>query len=266
MIEGTSTIDAHCHIGEAAVERNGVKRFLAEDLFARMDRNGIDYAVIASLVFPTWEREEIQAGNDRVIDAVRHHPERLKGLVLVNPKHGDFALEEARRGLAAGLTGIKVQPAMHGYYPIDGAIMDPLMAIAREARAPLVTHCDFNAKCCTPYQVVRLAARYPDVKVVLLHLGQDPEMVGHTPDIVHDTPNVYVETSNTPDYPYPVFVNPVRKLGPGRVMFGSDGPVVSVETNLAKLKVARELYGLTDAETRGILYDAAAGVFGFPAL
>ena len=110
---------------------------------------------------------------------------------------------------------------------------------------PLITHSDFNAKCCTPYQVVRLAKRWPRVTIVLLHLGQDPESVAHTPDIVKDTPNIVVETSNTPDYPYPVFVNPARVLGADRVMFGSDGPVLSVEVNLTKLAVAEQVFGLT---------------------
>lgn len=263
MIDGMLTIDAHCHIGESPVMRNGIQRFTAEDLLARMDRNGVDRAVACSLIFPLWEREDFIRANDRTVVAVREHADRLKGLVVVNPRHGSFAEEEARRGLADGLHGIKVQPAMHGFWPIDGALMDPIMAIAAERNVPLVTHCDFNAKCCTPYQVARLAKRWPSVRIVLLHLGQDAESVGHTPDIVADYPNVVVETSNTPDYPYAVFVNPVRKLGPERVLFGSDGPVVSIEANLAKLRAAEESFGLTGEEKRWILGASAARFFGW---
>lgn len=261
MIDGMLVIDAHCHIGESKVERNGVRRFTAEDLLARMDRNGVDRAVVCHLIFPLWEPEEFVRGNDLVVEAVRRYPDRLRGLVVVNPKHGHFAEEEARRGLSAGLVGIKIQPAMHGYYPVDGALLEPIMQVASEAKVPLVTHSDYNAKCCTPYQVVRLAARWPDVKVVLLHLGQDPESVAHTPDVVKDTPNVVVETSNAPDYPYAVYVNPVRQLGPDRVLFGSDGPIVSVEANLAKLRAAEETYGLTREEKRWILGGSAARLF-----
>jgi uncharacterized protein len=263
MIDGMMVIDAHCHIGESPAMRNGVQRFTADDLLARMDRNGIDRAIVCSLIFPLWERDDFIRGNDLVIAAAREHADRLRGLVVVNPRHGAFAEDEARRGLAAGLVGIKVQPAMHGFWPIDGALMDPLMAIAANSGVPVITHSDFNAKCCTPYQVVRLAKRWPSVKIVLLHLGQDAESVGHTPDIVADAPNVVVETSNTPDYPYAVYVNPVRKLGADRVLFGSDGPVVSVEANLAKLRAAVETYGLTRDEMRGVLGVSAARFFSW---
>ena len=262
MIDGMLAIDAHCHIGESPVERNGIKRFNADDMVARMDRNGIDHSVVAHLIFPVWERDEVRRANDYVLEAVARHPRRLTGLCIVNPKHGDFAVDEARRGLAAGLRGLKVQPVMHGYWPIDGQLMDPVMHVAQEARVPLVTHSDFNAKCCTPYQVVRLANRWPHVTVVLLHLGQDPESVTHTPDIVRESPNIVVETSNTPDYPYPVFVNPARRLGADRVMFGSDGPVLSVEVNLTKLAVAEQVFGLSAHDKRWILGGTAARVFG----
>jgi uncharacterized protein len=262
MIDGMLTVDAHCHIGESPVERNGIKRFSADDLIERMDRNGIDQAVVMHLIFPVWERDEVQRANDYVLGAIHRYPDRLTGLCIVNPKHGDFAVREAERGLAAGLRGLKVQPVMHGYWPIDGVLMDPVMRVASDRGVPLITHSDFNAKCCTPYQVVRLAKRWPRVTVVLLHLGQDPESVTHTPDIVKDTPNIVVETSNTPDYPYPVFVNPARVLGADRVMFGSDGPVLSVEVNLTKLAVAEQVFGLTAEEKRWILGGTAKRVFG----
>jgi predicted TIM-barrel fold metal-dependent hydrolase len=108
---------------------------------------------------------------------------------------------------------------------------------------------------------VRLAVRFPAVRIVMLHLGMDTDLVAHTPEIVKDSPNLILDTSCTPDLPYPVFVNPVRCLGAARVMFGSDGPVCSVEANLAKLEVARTLYDLTADERQRILGGTAAEVF-----
>jgi len=261
MIDGMLAIDAHCHIGDMKGERHGIRRFTSEDLIARMDRHGIDLAVVCSLISPLWEPDDFIQGNDRVIAAVREYPGRLAGLAVVNPKHGEFAQAEARRGLAAGLRGIKVHPALHGYYPVDGAVMDPVMQIAAEAEVPLVTHSDFTAKCCSPYQVARLAARYPRVTIVMLHLGQDADMIAHAPEIVESAPNLMVETSNAPDWPYAVYVNPVRRLGSHRVLFGSDGPVVSIAANLAKLAAAEETYGLTREEKRQVLGTNAARVF-----
>jgi len=95
----------------------------------------------------------------------------------------------------------------------------------------------------------------------MLQLGMDTDLVAHTPQIVKDRPNLFLDTSCTPDLPYPVFVNPVRTVGAGRVMFGSDRPVCSVEANLAKLEVARTLYGLKDGAWRTLPNGTAAEVF-----
>ncbi len=261
MIDGMRVIDAHCHIGRWEGERQGLRDFSAEEMLARMEKNGVDHAVIAHSIFPIWIEEEIRRGNDYVIAAAERYPDRFTGMVATNPRHGASAVEEVRRGLAAGAKAIKLHPGLLGPYHVDGALMEPFMRLAATAGVPVVTHSDFNQKGCTPYQVANLAARYPDVTVVLLHLGMDGPSIGALPGIAAPHPNLVVETSNTPDYPYDVFVAPTRTIGADRVMFGSDGPTVSVEVALTKLAVARATYGLTDDEARAILGTNAARVF-----
>lgn len=261
MIDGALAIDGHCHLGMMKAVRHGIRGCSAEELLTRMERNGIDMTVVCHLTSPLWEREEIRQANDVVLDAVSAYPNRLAGVCVVNPKHREFAEQEARRCLALGMRGIKVHPVQHGFYSISGSIMDPIMKIAAEFGVPVVTHSDFNAHCCSPYEVAHLAARFPNVTVVMLHMGMDPEAMIHIPDIVRQVPNVVLDTSSTPDFPFLVYANPVRQLGANRVMFGSDGPVVSAEANLAKLAAAEELLGLTKEEKRRILGANAAAVY-----
>lgn len=262
MIDGMLVIDAHCHIGDYG-GRYGISMFGPEEMLARMGRNGVDKAVIASAISPLWGRDDFRRGNDLVIEAVKKYPDRFLGMSTLSPRDPEFSLLEARRGLDAGLKAFKFHPIFHGFYAVDGELMDPFMRLAAEAGVPVVTHSDFNTRCCTPYQVARLAARFPEVKVVMLHLGQDAEAAAHAPDAAEPYPNLYLETSNTPDYPYSVFINPVRVVGASRVMFGSDTPVVSIEANLAKLRAAEEYYGLSQEDKRQILGGTAAQVFGF---
>jgi hypothetical protein len=242
-------------------DRAGIRRFLTDDLIVRMDRNGIDKTVICHLILPLWEQEEFTRGNNIIMEAVKKYPNRLAGLCVINPKHGQYAQHEAQRCLASGIRGIKLHPVLHGFYPISGEIVNPIMEIAEEARVPVVTHSDFNATCCTPYEVARLAARFPRVTVVMLHMGIVPEGLAHIPDIVAPVSNLVVDTSLTADLPHGVYVNSVRKLGADRVLFGSDGPFVSIEANLAKLAAAEHTYGLTRQEKRKILSTNAARVF-----
>jgi predicted TIM-barrel fold metal-dependent hydrolase len=262
VIDDLLAIDAHCHLGEMPDGHAGIRQSLPDDLIARMDRNGIDKTMVCHLILPLRERQAFARGNDLIVDAVRKHPDRLAGLCVINPQHGPHAQQEARRYLASGMRGIKLHPILHGFYSISGPLVNPIMEIAEEARVPVVTHSDFHVTCCTPYEVARLAARFPRVTVVMLHMGIDPAGLAQIPDIVAPVANLVVDTSLTPDLPYGVYVHSVRTLGADRVLFGSDGPMVSLEANLAKLMAAEQTYGLTRDEKRQILGANAARVFG----
>ncbi len=76
------------------------------------------------------------------------------------------------------------------------------------------------------------------------YLGLDQEQCGHAPAIAMDVPNLYLDTSQTADNPEAAFDASTRQVGVGRVLFGSDAPVISSEVNLKKLEVAIELFGL----------------------
>jgi predicted TIM-barrel fold metal-dependent hydrolase len=91
-------------------------------------------------------------------------------------------------------------------------------------------------------------------------MGMNSDVTFYVADYVKDAPNVYLDTSCTPNEPESVFVVPIRTI-PNRVLFGSDGPTLSVEAELRKLEVAEELYGLTPDEKPVILGGNAAGLF-----
>lgn len=262
MIDGLLAIDAHCHIGDFQGERFGLRHFTAEDLVARMDANGVDKSLVCYLASPLVEQEDFKRANNAVVEATWKHPARLVGACIVNPKHTQFAQQEVRRCIEAGLKAVKLQPVLHGSYAVDGDLVDPIAKLCADAGAPLIVHSDFNSRCCTPYQVAHLAARFPQLTVVMLHMGLDFEMLGHLPDIVRPHRNLYLEASQTPDSPQAVYVNPVRRLGADRVLFGSDLPLLSVEVNLAKLSLAERLHGLSRDEKRQILGANAAHLFG----
>ncbi|MCL4466282.1 MAG: amidohydrolase family protein [Chloroflexi bacterium] len=262
MIDGMLAVDAHCHIGEFRGERFGMRRFTADDLVERMDNCGVDRALVCHLASPLVEQEDFKRANNVVVQATWQQPDRLTGVCIVNPKHGPFAQQEVRRCLEAGLKAVKLQPVLHGYYDVDSDLLEPIARRCADAGAPLFVHSDFNSKCCTPYQVARLAARYPQVNVVMLHMGLDFEMLAKVVDLARPYRNLHLDTSQTPDAPQAVFVHPVRRLGAERVLFGSDMPLLSVEVNLAKLALAQQLFGLSQDEKRQVLGGNASRLFG----
>lgn len=73
-------IDAHNHLGK----RKGVE-ILVDNFVARMDESGIDKAV----VFTFSE----QIDNDYIVKSVKKYPDRLYGLVTINPWSTDSEQE-----------------------------------------------------------------------------------------------------------------------------------------------------------------------------
>jgi predicted TIM-barrel fold metal-dependent hydrolase len=251
-MEFKGIIDIHAHMGFIYGREYDV-----EQTIERMDRNGIERAVVLHFMTGLVDSEDFQRGNDYVKAAMDAHPERFVGMCVVSPIHGEFAVEEFERCLDKGFSGLKFHPGKHGPYTLRSKVVERLLERVAETGALLFIHSDFNSPHCNPYEVVTLASAFPNAKIVLGHMGLDQDHYHLVPEIVQKTPNVYLDTSQTPDNPELVFVAPMKKLGDGRLLFGSDGHMLSPEVNLRKLEVAMELYGLSEAEARAILRDNA---------
>jgi predicted TIM-barrel fold metal-dependent hydrolase len=244
--------DTHSHIGFY----RGAE-YPHQAALQRMDRNDIRRAVICTFVSGLIDRQDFRRANDYVIAAVRTCPDRFVGLAAVSPAHGDFAVEEFRRGLDHGLSGVKLHSDKHGMYSLAGPATATLMREVESQGALTFIHSDFSSKTCSPYQIVELARAFPQAKILMGHFGLDQEQCGHAPVIAKDVPNLYLDTSQTVDNPEAVFINSTNQVGVERVLFGSDAPVISPEVNLKKLEVAVEVFGLAPDVARAIAWENA---------
>jgi len=254
-MDWTHVFDMHSHLGYLRG-----REYTVWEALRRMDRNHIARAVICHFVTGLFTREDFVRANDYVLGAVRAAPDRFVGLCTMTPAFGAWAVEEFRRYLSAGLSGLKLHPERHGLYSLTSAAMEPLMREVESASAFVFVHSDFHSKVCSPYDVVEMAAMFPGAKVLLGHFGLDPDLCGKIPALVAGTPNVYLDTSQTVDCPEAIFVQPARVLGIGRVLFGSDAPVMSPEVNLRKLEVAVEEFGLPVTDAQAIAWESAAAL------
>jgi predicted TIM-barrel fold metal-dependent hydrolase len=260
MIEDMLFIDVHNHVFKYQQTVYGYYGQPMEELMERMDKNGTDKA----LIFPgppEFFPESFKEANNYIIEAVKKFPDRFIGSCMTTPVWGKLAIEEIERCAKAGLIGVKLLPHHHGYYAIDGEIMDPMMEKIAELGLILTTHSDFDHKKCSPYQVIRLAERFPKVTIMMAHMGMNSDNTASVPDLVKDHKNLILDTSAAPNLPYDVFVKPMQ-IVPDQVVFGSDTPTLSPEVELKKIEVAEELYGLTKEQKKKILGENAARILG----
>ncbi len=166
---------------------------------------------------------------------VRSYPDRFRGLLWGRPDVGDasalepFAALEAVDGSGAGarwtrrlFVGVKLHPEMN-HTPADAPAFDPYLAFARRHGYPVVAHCDGLVDDASAARLLALARRHPDVPLVLYHTGfqgpHEPAMAAAEAALRDGSAQLWLETAQLPPGRA---VEAVERVGPGRVLFGTD--------------------------------------------
>ncbi len=218
-------IDCHCHAGKGDLLTAPWNTEAPLGAYLRRARAaGIDKTV----VFGAFHSDYSKA-NAEVARIVARHRGRLIGFAFVHAKHDAgriFAMVEhaVRRW---GFRGIKI----HGH---DGMPTREVCDTARAFRLPLLVDVFGQA-----HVVDMLATQYPDVNFIIPHLGSyadDWRVQQRVVDLLVRYPkNVFTDTSGVRNFEY--IVQAVRRAGPHRVLFGSDGPWLHPGAELHKLRL-----------------------------
>lgn len=208
---GVPIVDAHVYLGEGYHLNLGV-----EDLLGQMDEAGIERAIACPVDrFVAVHNHE---GNDLILDAVRSHGDRLTGMAAVNPWFGDDAVDEVRRALGDGLSGLFVHSVYQGFR-LDDHIVDPLLEAVVEFDVPVYVHTGTAAQA-EPFQATELARRFPALNFIMGH-GGSSDFGEDAVRALEFAPNLWLETSRNGPANYNFWK--VRELT-SRVVFGSGTP------------------------------------------
>ncbi|HEX3591386.1 MAG TPA: amidohydrolase family protein [Pseudonocardiaceae bacterium] len=227
-------------------------------LLGVLDRSGVDRAAVCAGGMISLDRlaEQIMVGghstqdadNEGVLVACQGTSGRLVPFFFGNP-HTDPA---EYRALAADFRGIEISPAVHGVPLTDDRVLG-LVEIAAEFSHVVYVVC-IGREGCGAEQLVALADKFPEVPFVLGHCG----FIGidaYSVNVIADRPSISVETSGA----YSILAaTAVRRLGPQRVLYGSEFPVSHPEVELAKLRVL----DLDPVAQRQILWSNAHRLLG----
>jgi predicted TIM-barrel fold metal-dependent hydrolase len=169
---------------------------------------------------------ETDADNDAVLDASEASGGRLVPFYFANPHRP--ATEYAKR--AAEFRGLEVSPAVHGV-PLDNDRMTDLARIAADAGHPVYVVCLIRPGCGVADLAI-LAESCPDTTFVLGH-GGTGNIDFHAISLIKDHPNILLETSG--GYTT-VISDAISRLGPRRLLFGSEFPLQHPSAELAKFR------------------------------
>lgn len=179
------------------------------------------------------------------------------GLYWANPKLGD-PIPELRDYLDdPKFRGVKLHPLMDGFHPDDPMVW-PIIELLIERDLPALIHCG-HPIFSLPWSIEELISRYEAAKIILGHMGHGNIIyIDASIKVAERHPNVWLETSGMPMSVK--ILEAVQKVGPDRVMYGSDGPWH--EPAVEQLKV--QLAGLDEADLAEVMNGTAQRLFFGP--
>ncbi|TXT57778.1 MAG: hypothetical protein BAJATHORv1_10485 [Candidatus Thorarchaeota archaeon] len=245
-------IDAHVHTWtreiisqkdldarRIAAERTGIEPQLDSpvvNLKEAMKQAGIERAVILpidsglnqdmplTLTEKTdWHAQEVE------------HDDSLITFVGLDPRRGREGLEELRRAVKEkNCKGWKIYPP-NGFYPDDDDFFS-YYELASELEIPIVIHQGFTSrfkhvKYARPIYVDKVAAEFPQLKIVLAHVGtpwvSEALMVSaKNPNVSVDVSGWQVFASRIPHKLYEMIGEAkIMRVFPNRMLWGSDFPL-----------------------------------------
>lgn len=213
-------LDSHAHIGS---DQRFLLRLGADRLIELMDLFGIKVACVSSILSLVYDYRE---GNRHVASALVRHPERLVGLVSVNPLYGDEALSELDRCMRGGFRGIKFHPFYFGIEPTHRLSME-IWEYASRNGVPAMIHSYDGGM-----EVARLADLFPELTIVAYHMGG--VRWREALKSLKRRDNVYVEISSSVAE-CGMIEAAVEELGSERVLYGSDVPYNDPSVSLGKV-------------------------------
>jgi hypothetical protein len=240
-------IDFHAHVWG---------RDDAEEAMAReAERHGLDRICISGLQSWLPDLEEVRQLNDRAYQAAARYPDLYLPFVYLNPLHGRAALDEFERGLDQGAVGLKLWISCW----MDHPAVAPVLERALELNLPVVQHSWHKITGNYPGEsdpacVAAIGARYPELKLVMAHVGGDwrygLRAVRDVPSIAADTSGGMIENGLVEAW--------VAEVGAERVIWGTDMPGADLLLTLSKVRDA----ALTDEQKRMILGGNAQRLLG----
>ena len=233
--------DAHMHVGEFPLFN------------VSLDRDGLDQ---------TLRENQIAGGvvfcpdNAYCLTVVTSVPGAY-GLVWANPRQPDYLKETLRYLDDPIFRGVKLHPLLDGYHPNDPAV-HPLMEHLIERDLPVLIHCG-HPIFTLPWSIEELIVQFPAAKVILGHMGHGNIIyINGAIDVAARNPNVYLETSGMPMHTK--IAEAVARVGPAKVMYGSDAPFHHPTVEIAKVRLS----GLSPEHVDRVLGANACALFRIP--
>ena len=228
-----------------------------------LDASGVSTAIIPVWQSRSWKFQTMlwDMKLEEVAEVMRHDPKRYKGMFGINPHHkmeGVKALERAVK--EHGFIAAHLHHYGYGLRPDDKAFF-PFYAKCVELNVPLMIQMGHSAELMPsevgrPIHLDEIALYFPELTIIAGHTGWPwvEELIA----MAWKHANVYIATTaHSPKYWDKSLVHFINSRGRGKVMFGTDFPVLTHAGSINEI----DKLGLKPESRKALMHDTAAKVF-----
>ena len=217
----------------------------AEGLIEAMDRDRVEQAVVFG--FPWADAGLARTANACLLEAQERFPDRIHAFCTPASNGGRASLRDAQEALQRGMKGIgEVALYAEQMGADEWARLAPLAELARDEAVPLVLHVNESVGHRYPGKIdMRLrdvwqfAAEARDVTLVLAHWGGGLFFYELMKSVKRSVGSLYYDTAASPFlYDPSVYRIAVEILGTGKVLFGSDYPLIRPSRYFEEIEAA----------------------------
>jgi len=245
-------VDCHSHIFEAPghlsdefiAEANARSRGKPLELHTPPDRHrramkNVDKVIVFGM---RAFHSGFVTPNEYIAEYVRTEPNKLIGFAAIDPMRDDVhaTLDHAFNTLK--LQGVKLGPIYQNIHPLDTRML-PVYEFCERHNLPIMIHqgATFPRKAplkyALPIQLEDVALQYPNLKVVIAHLGHP--WIEETIVLIRKQPNFFADISALHYRPWQ-FYNALiltKEYGAwNKLLFGSDFPFTTPDATIAALE------------------------------
>ena len=220
--------DSHAHLGKWSSIT--MREYNEDHIVKYMDYISIKKTMLSSSLAIG---SDYIAGNKQVADAINKYPDRLLGLVTINPNYKDGTVKEYQKYEDnKNILGIKIHPSYNGI-PVSAVEYNDIFDYVNKKECMVLVH-TFSKN--DVLALGKIAEKYTDANFIFAHSGAETG-VELTAELIKNMNNVYCDIpvsfarANTLEYL-------VEKGSPDKILFGTDSPLFDYRMSYGRVLFA----------------------------
>jgi len=242
-------IDIHAHYGSIPWTPN--RGTSIKDMIGMLDEFHYERCIISSIEAIVYD---IHNGNRETMEAVKADS-RLRGYVTINANYVGESKAIVEEYVAKhGFVGVKIHPD-YSHQPVDSPNTLEILAAVDKLGVPILVHTYGDGGVSDPVHALNVVEHYPDLTIILGHMGGDNWRGGI--EVAAKGDNMYVDPCSCTQ-PHSDKIKEAKvRLGAERILFGTDLPLLHPAWALGMIESAN----ITSREREMILCDNARQIW-----